>query len=71
MTEEAEKTATHESYGAGWTKVSLMVNRKSGEVHCVGGEREGEGESDSPYIGAELLRKHWGLMLGKTPPPSS
>jgi hypothetical protein len=25
MTEEAEKTATHESYGAGWTKVSLIV----------------------------------------------
>jgi len=56
-----------ESYGSGWVEVKLMIH-ESGEIHCVGGDREGDSRCDSPYIGAERLRAFWDVELGKMPP---
>lgn len=55
-----------ESYGPGWAEVKLMVH-ESGEIHCVGGDREGDPNRDNPYTGVERLRSFWDVELGKQP----
>lgn len=44
-----------EGYGPAWVKVTLMVHKTQGVMHCVGGDQE-EGEGDRPYIGYDLLK---------------
>lgn len=55
----------NESYGKEWVEVRLMVH-EDGEVHCIGGERVSD-TGDAPYRGAERLKKHWGIELGRPP----
>ena len=46
----------NEGYPDNWINVVLMINKDTGEIHAIGGDRS-EGDGDTRYIGLDLILK--------------
>ena len=43
----------HETYPANWYRTVLMVNKDTGEVHCIGGDTAPKNRSEERRVGKE------------------
>lgn len=45
-----------EEYSKDWVRLDMMLNKKTGEIHYVGGDRElGDERADREFIGKQIL----------------